>query len=565
MRAIPYVLTFLVIAGCIALLLLREDATTAAPSATTNAPGESGRTYYVDAASGSDQASGQRPESAWQTLAAVRRAALEPGDQVLLRRGETWRESLNLSASGTKASPIVIGAYGTGAAPAIRGSDRFDSPEDWHDGGAGPWYLIGIADDPGMLVYDGNYGVRRTSMADLKSDWDFYHDRTRGRLYVQLAENPANVAKRIEIPVREFVVGPLEADHIALRDLDLGHGWNMGLLAWDSDYLTVTGCTFVGSAGNHVQFQHGSNRGRVVDSTFDDWNLRDELAYAIQVIAEQSGPVDIRDCVFTATRRGGGKDHTAIMNDYNGWVRTVQGCRFTGNDGALADEGVVIWRLAATADSVTIENNTFTGLGGTAIMLQELEHYGAKATVAVFRNRIENVCLGDDLDKDALRARQFGSASRVVIGYNVVNGAAAGDHPHAGIGVREASGLQIVNNLIRGADVGVELKPEVDDISLYNNVILGNRVAGVRLGATADAVNLDHNIYFENGGDAVAGGTMGPHSRVAAPLLDGNWVPRAESPCVDAGKRVEGLDRDLAGAAVPAGGAPDIGVREYVP
>jgi len=561
MRAVPYLVTLLVLGGAF-LLLFQKGQNPAERTGETASASGGPRTFYVDRHNGDDRGTGLTEIDAWQTLGAVRRASLAPGDQVLLRRGQTWRESLTLTQSGTAEQPIVVGAYGEGELPALRGSDTFEDPAAWREDGAGRWYLLGIADDPGMLVYDGAYGTRRTSPDDLRAPWDFYHDGARNRLYVKLAANPASVAGSIEVPVREFVIGPLEPDHITLQDLDIGHGRNMGLLAWDSDHLTVTRCRFRGSPGNHIQFQNGSNHGVVTHTTFDDWNLRDELSYAIQVIAEQSGPVDIADCVFEASRRGGGKDHTAIMNDYDGWVRTVRDCRFVGNGGALADEGVVIWRPAATADSVTIEGNHFTGLGGTAIIVQELGHYGAALAVRVLRNRIENVCLGDDLDKEALRARQFGAESTVLIAYNLVDGTATGRHPHAGIGVQEAAGIQLVNNVVRGADIGIELKRDIDGAFLRNNIVIGNRAAGIHVGATVRGLDEDYNGLHGNGGGDMVGASPGPHTLLADPRLDARLALSPESPFVGAGVLVEGLRKDLAGNPVPGGASPNMGVFE---
>ena len=459
----------------------------------------------------------------------------------------------------------MIGAYGTGSTPAILGSDRFDTPELWHDDGDNRWYLQHIKDEPGMVLHDGQYGVRRTTLEALADPWDFYHDGARKRLYVHSDTNPATQASRIEIPVREFAAGPLEADHVILRELAFGHGWNMSLLAWDGDHLTLDGCRFVASPGNHVQFNNGSNFGDVTGCHFDDWNTRDTLAYAVQVIAEGSGPVDIERCEFRASRRGGGDDHTAIMNDFDGWVRTVRHCTFQGNGGALADEGVVIWRPNAAADVVVISDNTFEGVGGTAIGVQELNHYGARPDVQIVRNRITGACLRDDLDKEALRARLFGAESPVLIAYNVVDGVPQGSHPHPGIGVREVNGLRIVNNLVRGADTGIELKQTVENVFLRNNIVVGNRGAGIYVGPTARNIDSNHNCLHTNGDGAVVGGSVGDNTLTADPMLDQRLALQPGSPCIDAGAAIEGLKADLGGTAVPQGDAPDIGVLEYVP
>lgn len=83
-------------------------------------------TYYVDSETGRDAWSGlqQAPvgspaqDGPWQTLARVRSATLLPGDQVRLRCGRVWTESLRIEQSGTASTPIVIGPYPSGCTPA---------------------------------------------------------------------------------------------------------------------------------------------------------------------------------------------------------------------------------------------------------------------------------------------------------------------------------------------------------------------------------------------------------------------------------------------------------------
>ena len=79
-------------------------------------------TFYVDITNGTDRASGEAPGSAWRSLARAT-AGLEPGDRLLLRRGGRWLEPLRVSRSGTEDRPIVIGAYGRGARPEVRGPE----------------------------------------------------------------------------------------------------------------------------------------------------------------------------------------------------------------------------------------------------------------------------------------------------------------------------------------------------------------------------------------------------------------------------------------------------------
>lgn len=76
--------------------------------------------YYVDAISGNDANTGLSPAQAWQTIAKVNGFAFADGDRIGFKRGEVWREQLNVPASN-----LHLGAYGIGNLPLIKGSAVF--------------------------------------------------------------------------------------------------------------------------------------------------------------------------------------------------------------------------------------------------------------------------------------------------------------------------------------------------------------------------------------------------------------------------------------------------------
>lgn len=76
---------------------------------------------YVDAVGGSDADTGAAADQAWTTLARVGQADLEPGSQVLLKRGCAWNEPFKLRGRAPAAKSIVLGAYGEGPRPRING------------------------------------------------------------------------------------------------------------------------------------------------------------------------------------------------------------------------------------------------------------------------------------------------------------------------------------------------------------------------------------------------------------------------------------------------------------
>lgn len=86
---------------------------------------DAGRIFYVSPG-GSDIHDGLHPDSPFATIEQVNVLPLQPGDAVLFRRGGAYNGCLRPQSSGTADAPIVFGAYGTGAAPILRGGPDTD-------------------------------------------------------------------------------------------------------------------------------------------------------------------------------------------------------------------------------------------------------------------------------------------------------------------------------------------------------------------------------------------------------------------------------------------------------
>jgi len=79
--------------------------------------------YYISSSAGSDSSDGLSQATAWRSFTNVNALVLQPGDTVLLKSGDAWNQELNLTGKGTPASPITLGAYGTGNKPRIQRAD----------------------------------------------------------------------------------------------------------------------------------------------------------------------------------------------------------------------------------------------------------------------------------------------------------------------------------------------------------------------------------------------------------------------------------------------------------
>lgn len=85
-----------------------------------------GTAYYADCGAPDAGADGSAGHP-FTTIAEVNAVALKPGDSVLFARGSTCTGTLTPDGSGTANAPVVIGAYGTGAAPVIDGAGAHDA------------------------------------------------------------------------------------------------------------------------------------------------------------------------------------------------------------------------------------------------------------------------------------------------------------------------------------------------------------------------------------------------------------------------------------------------------
>src|SRR5689334_23741389 len=121
-----------------------------------------GATYYVDATNGDDTKDGQSTARAWKTIAKVNSSSFAPGDQILLKRGEVWRESLVPPSSGTSGAPIVFDAYGTGEAPTLTGA--LDLPSSaWTIDSGNIWKAPVTATSMSYVLFGTVWGQKQTS------------------------------------------------------------------------------------------------------------------------------------------------------------------------------------------------------------------------------------------------------------------------------------------------------------------------------------------------------------------------------------------------------------------
>jgi parallel beta-helix repeat protein len=110
-------------------------------------------TYYVDATSGNDSLSGTSEANAWQTISKVNSVSFNLSDLILFKRGEEWREMLNISNSGTEGNLITFDAYGTGSNPVINPTEVVSNWEVY----SGNIYVANVSNNVTQLFVNGTF------------------------------------------------------------------------------------------------------------------------------------------------------------------------------------------------------------------------------------------------------------------------------------------------------------------------------------------------------------------------------------------------------------------------
>jgi len=157
----------------------------------SNSASSTNATYYLDSAAGSDGNDGTSAATPWRTISKVNSTGFTGGDHILFKRGSTWRELLALSSSGEAGNPIVMDAYGAGAAPIISGADLVPQNA-WtlcSDCKSGVW-RASMDTQPNIVLFNGVTGNKKTSISGLAvaGDWFWVADV----LYVWCSMNPGS-------------------------------------------------------------------------------------------------------------------------------------------------------------------------------------------------------------------------------------------------------------------------------------------------------------------------------------------------------------------------------------
>ncbi|NIA14454.1 MAG: DUF5011 domain-containing protein [Nitrospiraceae bacterium] len=540
-------------------------------------------TYYVDATNGNDDSSGLSEAEAWQSFTKIPATSYQPGDSVLLKRGEEWRESLVISTNGTSQAPITLGAYGSGPAPVINGAERVTG---WTEATANT-YTATVSATPELVAFDGVKGDRMDSAGEVDAarEW-FWAD---GVLTVYSTSTPVN----IEAGSRRNTLHLYQCSYMTLKDLEIKHGFEPVLLS-DALHVTVENLTVHDSAGFGGIILGAGASGRGQYNTIQDCTIYN----------------------MTSSRE-------SVLSDGLGHGIFVWGTDICGNNtfanNLVRDGGGGGILLCDTSDNL-VTGNTVHGLGYAGLVLAGM---GSENNIYE-KNLVYDTC---HLENDCFGINFYRVGSNNTIRYNVVHDQYIFTEEEVGIpgfpersggirfdgdtwiGVTDKTGNVIHNNVIYNEFEGIQVF-NYSNVLITNNTVYNTKRSGIYVGSggvegtgnanvvknnvihtveqgfiahnNATNTTFDNNVYFDADTDAFFWNSgfvnfqtwkslsgMDGQSVMADPLFVNvtglDFHLRPESPCIDQAVSYGLLTQDHDGNTRPQGEGPDIGAFEAEP
>ena len=445
---------------------------------------DTAKTYYVDGVGTGDTLA---------TIAEVNALTLNPADQVLFKRGVTWRERLIVHNSGVVNYPIVIGAYGTGADPIIDGQSTLSSSLTWVDKGNsvfgaytnyGLSTVFNVTEDgiPLSNMVDGYTG----SATNISGNGQWTYNDASDTVFVRTNNgvNPSSV----DIAMTRFQA-----------TIHLGYSW-----ATKVDYVTVENLDIRGSYYNITIYGKGV--------TIQNCDLKGTYSACVKIYADY--PADPDNPVHIT------KAQDILV--YNNDMQTF------GENGVDNTGG----------EDVTIQGNTIHN----SVANRGYADSGTKANGIMTKNYAVNTVIEYNKIYDMERARfgaimvggQTGSgwdkeSVNVTVKYNLIyniTNLADGSAPSYIIALMAAHDAKIYNNtitncIVQGSGSGTSLinfdlsrsdKPAYDTENpiIKNNIFYNNKITTgylVNESANGDVKGLvmDYNLFDANtfGGNLV--------------------------------------------------------------
>ncbi len=537
-------------------------------------------TYYVDATNGNDNNTGLSQITAWQTISKVNSSNFSPGDNILFKRGEIWREALVVPSSGSSGNPITFDAYGSGNNPIISGRRLIP---DWSI--PGNWvqnnnvWSINLDSDPYRLFLSGIEYIEAETEENINFSERWWYDGNNNTLKVYATINPSTAYTTIEgARVVAFSTVFITKSYVILQNLDV-RGAAAAIELEDLDHVIIDNCTVGLYSGYQGVRMIGCNstvdyceiKNCMIKSGYNNWNY----SYL------RADGYHLQDGVYI----GHGANYNKVYgNTISNWGHACVGIENLDYPSETSNYNEIYENILSSPNT-NYNRGFFTDAGSTTGMCAYNKIYRNLIRNTTVRNQIHgnnnevyyniivNVVANPNYGQPYLAQgiAMFAAEGQVChdnkIYNNVIyktddNGLTISDDN--GWGIKENN--LIKNNLISnfGGDYGMQITDwghgTVKGNTYQNNLIYKFGVSNViYYRGSAESVNTFNG---ENGNNNDVIGNNIQLDPLFTEPLNNNFTLQSTSPAINAGVDV-GLTEDFDGNFVPQGLAPDIGAYEY--
>jgi len=400
--------------------------------------------YYVDSAVGKDTNSGTSTSAPWKTLAKVSSHSYAAGDQILLKRGSSWREQISVPSSGASGKPIVFGAYGTGSPPLINASDLVGN---WSSAG-GYIYRASISWAPSHVWYNGTLLTKVSGLSSLTSAQKWYYSS--GALYVWAPGGVNPNGHALEADHRSRAIDINGKSYITINDLSMKNSTSSLVATYNGAHITVENSAlknawvgvYASAASPYLVVDHNT---MVVDS----------------------GYAGGRDFVFVSSTSA---DNPVVSNNVVGDIRGFVAIMFNDVNNAQA------------------YGNTITGSGSG---IETAATTRSVSGALIYNNAIFN---SDNRLQDGESIKVRGTPPYTASAKVYRNFIQGGPYTWDGIGGWYAVNSEVYANIVMNCiKYGIQFTLNSSGNTFYNNTLYKNTIAGIAL-YTKGSAEVKNNI-----------------------------------------------------------------------
>jgi hypothetical protein len=210
--------------------------------------------YYVSS-SGNDSNSGLTSALPWKTLQKITDFTFKAGDNILFKRGNVFTDAqFRINESGSKGSPIIISAYGTGEKPEIRGWGEISG---WTNTGNWSEYTTGIWRMAKSLrtyrLWVNGKDKKQAEILTLTTDYPWRWDSS--YLYIKSTTNPAITFNSLVDGTYRNRSSDFTVNYITFKNLKITGGTSANIRLLNCNNITIDSCEigYRGFAGLIIQ------------------------------------------------------------------------------------------------------------------------------------------------------------------------------------------------------------------------------------------------------------------------------------------------------------------------